>query len=302
MGSLPRAMTGNVLLYAFLATLGTYAATALGAAIVLLWIPTPKQLQTVMALAVGLMLSAVFDLFTSAHEEAVDLYGEIGANIPLLTGGVVSTVTLVLVEKFCFAHIPEGDDVDHEQHLVVSHAEEENSIEMSTPKSSAEDAEPSAADMTKAKLIVTALALQHIPEALACGVAFGAVTEGSSTTMAEALTLSIAIGLQDIPEGAAASLVLLRMGYPRRKAFFWGQMTGIVQPVAGVMGAAAVIAVKPLLPFALSFAACAMLFVIVRDMVPDCMEGGDGGKNTNAVTIMFGFGVMLFATSVLESM
>merc|ERR1712086_667618 len=72
-------MTGNVLLYAFLATTGTYALTALGAAIVLLWIPTPQQLQTVMALAVGLMLSAVFDIFSSAHEEAVDMYGDNGA-------------------------------------------------------------------------------------------------------------------------------------------------------------------------------------------------------------------------------
>ena len=87
-----------------------------------------------MALAVGLMLSAVFDLFSSAHEEAVDMYGDIGANIPLLTGGLVSTITLVCVEKFCFAHIPDGafrhcmwvvsyvltdDDVDH---AVVSHA------------------------------------------------------------------------------------------------------------------------------------------------------------------------------------
>jgi len=297
-------MTGNVLLYAFLATTGTYALTALGAAIVLLWIPTPQQLQTVMALAVGLMLSAVFDLFSSAHEEAVDMYGDIGANIPLLTGGLVSTITLVCVEKFCFAHIPDDDDVDH---AVVSHADvEHEGVEMDSPKSSIDEVgglpEPSDADMTKAKLIVTALALQHIPEALACGVAFGAVAEGTNTTMAEALTLSIAIGLQDIPEGAAAALVLLRMGYPPKKAFFWGQMTGVVQPLAGVLGAAAVLAVKPLLPFALSFAACAMLFVIVRDMVPDCMEGGDGGKNTNAVTIMFGFGVMLFATSVLESM
>eukprot|EP00658_Telonema_sp_P-2_P050425 TRINITY_DN38465_c0_g1_i1.p1 TRINITY_DN38465_c0_g1~~TRINITY_DN38465_c0_g1_i1.p1 ORF type:complete len:151 (+),score=25.39 TRINITY_DN38465_c0_g1_i1:128-580(+) len=148
-------------------------------------------------------------------------------------------------------------------------------------------------------LIVVALALQHVPEALACGVAFGATSQGTSTSWSEAVALSVAIGLQDIPEGAAASLVLLRMGYTPQSAFFWGQMTGVVQPFAGVLGAAAVVVVNPILPYALSFASAAMLYVIVRDMVPDCM--GDGGGNTNAVTIMVGFVVMLVVSTLLEA-
>eukprot|EP00656_Telonema_subtile_P053327 TRINITY_DN7697_c0_g1_i2.p1 TRINITY_DN7697_c0_g1~~TRINITY_DN7697_c0_g1_i2.p1 ORF type:complete len:296 (-),score=61.21 TRINITY_DN7697_c0_g1_i2:166-1053(-) len=293
----------NALFAAFLATVCTYGLTALGAAIVLVWEPTPKQMQTVMALAVGLMLSAVLDLFASAEEEAKEVYGSVAYVVPLVVGVAVATGTLVFLEKFCFAAAPEADETEHSA-VGGPDSDEDmkgdmDGIQLTVPSDLTATPKASAADIRKAKLIVTALALQHIPEALACGVAFGAAAEGSKTSWSSAIALSIAIGLQDIPEGAAAALVLLRMGYSPKKAFMWGQLTGAVQPLAGVIGALAVVVVKPILPYALSFASAAMLFVIVRDMVPDCMK--DGGGNTNAVTIMVGFSIMLVVGAFLAA-
>ncbi len=103
----------NALFAAFLETVCTYGLTALGAAIVLVWEPTPKQMQTVMALAVGLMLSAVLDLFASAEEEAKEVYGSVAYVVPLVVGVAVATGTLVFLEKFCFAAAPEADETEH---------------------------------------------------------------------------------------------------------------------------------------------------------------------------------------------
>lgn len=158
---------------------------------------------------------------------------------------------------------------------------------------------PSREEVRRAKLLVFALAVQHIPEALAMGVAFAAAAQPNGN-MGAAISLTIAIGLQDIPEGMAAALVLRRLDYSRRKSFFWGQATGWVQPISGIIGAVAVLAVKAALPYALAFAGAAMLFVIIRDMVPDCITEAD--RLSPTVLAMLGFVVMTVTSMLFEEL
>lgn len=157
------------------------------------------------------------------------------------------------------------------------------------------DSGPTKAEIRTARMLVFALAVQHIPEALAMGVAFAAAANPGGSYGA-ALSLTVAIGLQDIPEGMAAAFVLRKLDMPARQSFFWGQATGWVQPISGVLGALAVLEVQSMLPYALAFAGAAMLFVIVKDMVPDCMSGEDRLGPT--VLCMVGFMVMTI-TSIL---
>jgi len=123
-------------------------------------------------------------------------------------------------------------------------------------------------------------------------VAFGAVGAGlPSATLAGAIALAVGIGIQNFPEGAAVSIPLRREGLSRSRSFWLGQLSGIVEPIAGVLGAVAVIVAKPLLPYALSFAAGAMIFVVVEEVIPESQRG----NNTDFATMgaMFGFTVMM---------
>ena len=140
--------------------------------------------------------------------------------------------------------------------------------------------------------MVLAITLHNIPEGLAIGVAFGAVAYGiPHATFGGALALSIGIGLQNFPEGTAVSVPLRREGMSRRKSFFYGQLSGIVEPIAGVIGAVAVMTMQSFLPFALSFAAGAMIFVVVEELIPESQLQG----NTDLATIatLVGFSVMM---------
>ena len=124
-------------------------------------------------------------------------------------------------------------------------------------------------------------------------MAFGAVGYNiPSASLASAMALALGIGIQNFPEGLAVSMPLRREGLSRGKAFFWGQLSGMVEPVAGVLGALAVLVARPILPYALSFAAGAMIFVVVEDLIPESQQGG----NTDAATMgaMLGFTVMMF--------
>ncbi|MCJ7706845.1 MAG: ZIP family metal transporter, partial [Anaerolineales bacterium] len=132
----------------------------------------------------------------------------------------------------------------------------------------------------------------NIPEGLAVGVSFGAVAAGlPSATLAGAVALAIGIGLQNFPEGVAVSMPLRGEGFSRWKSFFYGQLSGLVEPIAGVLGAAAVLAVRPLLPYALGFAAGAMLFVVVEQLIPESQRG----ESTDLATLgaMGGFALMM---------
>lgn len=131
-----------------------------------------------------------------------------------------------------------------------------------------------------------------MPEGLAVGVAFGAVKYGLSTaTFAGAVALAIGIGLQNLPEGTAVAVPLRREQFSRTRAFFYGQASGIVEPIAGVLGAVAVVLVRPMLPYALAFAAGAMIYVVVEELIPESqME-----SNSDVATIgaIGGFAVMM---------
>ena len=138
-------------------------------------------------------------------------------------------------------------------------------------------------------LLVSAITLHNIPEGLAVGVAFGAIATGDP--LGPAIALAIGIGLQNFPEGAAVSLPLRREGLSRKKSFWWGQLSALVEPIAAVLGAAVVVYMDPLLPYALAFAAGAMIFVVVEELVPEAHRGGHGDIATMGV--MLGFSVMM---------
>ena len=141
-------------------------------------------------------------------------------------------------------------------------------------------------------LLVLAITLHNFPEGLAVGVAFGALSAGlPSATIAGAVALALGIGIQNFPEGTAVSVPLRREGFSRFRSFFWGQLSGVVEPIAGVLGALAVIVVKPLLPYALAFAAGAMIYVVVEELIPESQQQ----SNTDVATIgaMLGFTVMM---------
>ena len=147
--------------------------------------------------------------------------------------------------------------------------------------------------MKKTMLLVSAITLHNIPEGLSVGILFGAaalgISDGAGTT--EAVMLALAIGIQNFPEGFAVSMPLRREGMSRGKSFFYGQLSAIVEPIAAVAGAAAVLAFQPILPYALAFAAGAMIFVVVEEVIPETQRD----KNTDLATMgfMIGFVVMM---------
>lgn len=156
-----------------------------------------------------------------------------------------------------------------------------------------EEAEGIKTGWRRTTLLVLAITIHNIPEGLAVGVAFGAVSAGyGGATMAGAVALALGIGIQNFPEGTAVSMPLRREGLSKLRSFWYGQLSAVVEPVAAVMGAAFVIAAKPLLPYALSFAAGAMIYVVVEEVVPESQRGG----NTDFATMgaMLGFAVMMF--------
>jgi ZIP family zinc transporter len=144
----------------------------------------------------------------------------------------------------------------------------------------------------KTTLLILAITLHNIPEGLAVGVLFGGVAAGiPEATIAGAVTLAIGIGLQNFPEGIAVAMPLRRLGVSRFRSFWYGQLSAIVEPVAGVIGAAAVLVMQPILPYALAFAAGAMIFVVVEEVIPETQQD----RYTDIATLGFigGFIVMM---------
>lgn len=154
------------------------------------------------------------------------------------------------------------------------------------------DAEGIKTSWQRSVLLVLAITLHNIPEGLAVGVAFGAAAAGyPEASLGAAIALAIGIGIQNFPEGAAVSVPLRREGMSRTRSFFYGQASGIVEPIAGVLGAAAVIFMQPLLPYALSFAAGAMIYVVAEELIPE----SQAEKHSDIATIgvMLGFAIMM---------
>ncbi|HNT55566.1 MAG TPA: ZIP family metal transporter, partial [Anaerolineaceae bacterium] len=140
--------------------------------------------------------------------------------------------------------------------------------------------------------LMLAITLHNFPEGLAVGVAFGAAAAGlHEATLAGAVALAIGIGLQNFPEGLAVSAPLRREGLSRGRSFFFGQLSAVAEPIAGVIGAAAVLLMRSLLPYALAFAAGAMIYVVVEELIPEAQQGEHTDIST--IGVMIGFAVMM---------
>jgi ZIP family zinc transporter len=158
------------------------------------------------------------------------------------------------------------------------------------------DAEGIKTSWHRSVLLVSAITLHNIPEGLAVGVAFGAVATGipgvpEASSLGAAVALAVGIGIQNFPEGTAVSMPLRREGVAPGKSFFFGQLSAVVEPIAGVAGVVAVTLAQPLLPYALAFAAGAMIFVVVEELIPESQRGGYADLATMA--LMLGFAVMM---------
>ena len=149
-------------------------------------------------------------------------------------------------------------------------------------------------------MLILSITLHNIPEGLAVGVAFGALQEGYTTeNLMGAISVAVGIGLQNFPEGAAVSIPLRREGYSRRKSFFFGQASGMVEPIAGIIGALLVVHVETILPYALSFAAGAMILVVVHELIPECQKNKEAQPYFATMGIILGFAVMMLLDVML---
>lgn len=141
-------------------------------------------------------------------------------------------------------------------------------------------------------MLISSITLHNIPEGMAVGVAFGSIIYGlNGATITAAWTLALGIGLQNFPEGSAVSVPLRREGFSRKKAFFLGQLSGFVEPISGVIGAILVMKIRILLPYLLSFAAGAMIYVVVQELIPESQTNKK--KEIMALFTLIGFIVMM---------
>jgi len=255
----------NPIVQALLATLFTWFMTALGAALVFFFKTiNRKALDGMLGFAAGVMIAASYwSLLAPAIEMAEE--SSLPSWIPATTGFLLGGLFLWLVDKL-LPHLHLGFPV--------------------------EEAEGISTSWRRSILLVLAITIHNIPEGLAVGVAFGALAADlPAATLAGAVALALGIGIQNFPEGAAVSVPLRREGLSRLKSFWYGQLSGVVEPVAGVLGALAVIVMRPILPYALAFAAGAMIYVVVEELIPESQLE----KHTDTATIgaMCGFAVMM---------
>lgn len=253
------------ILQGLLATLFTWSITALGAAVVFFFKNFDKRvLNTMLGFGAGVMVAASF---WSLLSPAIELSQELGYNgfvipsIGFLLGGLFLIFADKLMDTYSYGN-------------VLQKKEESKSLRYK-----------------KSILLVLAVTLHNIPEGLAVGVAFGGVAAGiPGTSIAAAMALALGIGFQNFPEGAAVSLPLRSEGLSRTKSFLYGQASGLVEPIAGVIGVVAALAVRSLLPFLLSFSAGAMIAVVGAELLP---EASIENKKLTTLGLILGFIVMM---------
>ena len=246
----------------------TWGLTAFGAAVVLLYRDFPRGvLDTMLGFAAGVMIAAsFFSLLAPALEmaEATGTPGWIPVTVGFLAGAVFLRIAdMLLPHLHPFLPVSQAEGID--------------------------------TGWERATLLVTAITLHNIPEGLAVGVAFAAahldLGGTGAATLAGALALAFGIGLQNMPEGMAVSMPLRDAGVSRAKSFWYGQLSAVVEPVAAAVGAAAVLFIRPLLPYALAFAAGAMIFVVVEELIPEAQHEGRADLATTGTIV--GFAVMM---------
>lgn len=255
----------NPVLQALFATLFTWGLTALGAGAVFSFRTiNRKVLDGMLGFAAGVMVAASFWSLLAPAIEMSEANG-VPAWLPATVGFLLGGISLWGLDRL----LP---------HLHIEY-----------PLNKAEGPKT---NWQRSLLLVVAITLHNIPEGLAVGVAFGAAGAGiPSATLAGAVALALGIGIQNFPEGAAVSIPLRREGMSPFRSFWYGQASGMVEPVAGVLGAAAVLLVQPLLPYALAFAAGAMIFVVVEELIPESQLD----QNTDIATLgaLVGFATMM---------
>jgi len=252
-------------LQALVATCFTWFLTALGASGVFFTRSVSKKLlDPMLGFAGGVMIAASYWSLLAPALEMAEQQGQ-PAWLPAAVGFLLGGACLRLIDRI-LPHL----------HLYAPISE----------------AEGLATTWRRTTLLVLAITLHNIPEGLAVGVAFGAVAANlPAATLPAAIALAVGIGIQNFPEGMAVALPLRREGVSRLKSFWYGQLSAVVEPVAGVVGAAAVLVFQPILPYALAFAAGAMIFVVVEEVVPESQRGGNADLAT--MGLMTGFTVMM---------
>ncbi len=258
--------TLNPILQALLATCFTWFLTAVGAGLVFFFKDVNKQLLNgMLGFAAGVMIAASYWSLLAPAIALAEEEGSLPAWLPVALGFLAGGGFLWLVDR------------------LLPH------LHLGFPLSEAEGIKTS---WQRSILLVLAITLHNFPEGLAVGVAFGALANNiAGASLAGAAALALGIGLQNLPEGAAVSVPLRREGMSRLKSFWFGQLSAVVEPVAGVLGAAAVVLARPILPYALAFAAGAMIYVVVEELIPESQLE----QSTHFATVgtMAGFAVMM---------
>ena len=262
----------NPILQALVGGLFTWGLTALGASLVFFFKSANRKiLDASLGFTGGVMIAASFWSLLNPAIEFVEKQSEAGITnlpsfLPPAIGFFLGALFLYLLDK----------KIPH-LHLFKK----------------IEEAEGPKTDLKKTELLVLAIAIHNIPEGLAVGVAFGAVAQGMDIgfTLGGAIALAIGMGLQNAPEGFAVSMPMRRAGFSRFKSWQWGQLSAIVEPIFAVIGAAVVMAVYPVLPYALAFAAGAMIFIVVEEVIPESHSGGNADIAT--MGLIAGFIVMM---------
>lgn len=256
------------------ATLGTWFVTALGAATVVFFSsPKPRGLNIMLGFASGVMIAASFwSLLQPAIQRA-----EVSASLPAY---LVATVGFLSGALFMWA-----------SDKVVLLARRKADITQGKPNER----------LHRIIMLVLSITLHNIPEGMAVGVAFGALqgTDYTAENLMGAISVAVGIGLQNFPEGAAVSVPLRREGFSRKKSFLLGQASGMVEPVAGVLGALLVVSVEAILPYALSFAAGAMILVAVHELIPECQRNQTSQPYSATMGIVLGFAAMMLLDVML---
>jgi len=259
----------NPIVQALVATLFTWFVTAAGASLVFFFKTiNRKMLNGMLGFASGVMIAASFWSLLKPAIAMAEVAAKYGGPPPWVTavvGFLGGGAFLWLVDRI-LPHLHPGMKSEQSEGIKTS--------------------------WQRSVLLVMAITIHNIPEGLAVGVAFGALAVGKSgATIGAAIALAIGIGLQNFPEGTSISVPLRREGLSRLKSFWYGQLSGIVEPIAGVLGALAVIAVEPLLPYALAFAAGAMIYVVIEELIPESQIL----RESDIATIggMIGFAVMM---------
>ena len=255
----------DIVFYALLATLGTWLVTALGAATVVLFkSPNPKILNLMLGFAAGVMIAASFwSLLQPAIERA-----EAAGNMPAF---LVATLGFL-----CGALFMWGSD------KCVTYAQRRSALAQGEKN----------ARLNRIILLVLSMTLHNIPEGMAVGVLYASWISGTTTiTRAAALSLAIGIAIQNFPEGAIISMPLHSTGSSKLRAFVYGVLSGIVEPIAGILTILAIGIIEPVMPYLLSFAAGAMIYVVIEELVPEMSEGGHSTRAT--IAFMVGFCLMM---------